>query len=420
MFGRLGLHARAPWARWVALALAALVAAPLAGTARGSIPIVETDDVTWTFGGYVRALSGVQVPGVRGLPGAPDALGVSQALARLEWKWTFGDVAALELHNRLALTVMSAEVGGGGLGIGVTPTPQRSVDLRSTLVEEAGLLLEHDVDRLALRLFLGDVDVAVGRQAITWGISSLFAVSDAWAAFSPFDLDTSQKRGVDAVRVGTPLSDELELDLVVADRGSAEDLSAGARLVAYLGGADVHVGLAKLWRELVVMAGVSVPVDAVKLRAEARWGAWDLAREEVLRPRATLGVDGFWGDLTLTVEAHYNGAGAASQRDYGQHAATSPELARGEVFLLGRYYAGAAASYQLTEQLTVTVSALVNLGDPSALIVTSLRYDIAENVDLRLGAFTGVGARTDLASSDLGSELGTYGHLVHLDLAAWF
>jgi len=390
------------------------------GAARAEIPIFDGDDASFSLGGYARQLSGVQVPAIEGA-GLPDSLGLSQALVRLEWKLTLGRVATVEIHDRLALTVTGSDAAlAGGLGVGVTPAPKRSLDLRSVIVDEPTTILEHDLDRLVLRLFLGTVDVTVGRQAITWGTSNLFTVADAWAAFSPFDLDTSQKRGVDALRVGTPLGERLELDLVVADRGSVDDLSGGARLTAYLGDADVYFAVAKQWRELAVMGGISAAVDEVKLRGEVWWGAWDLAREEVLNPRATLGVDWFHGDLTLSVEAHYNGAGAADSDDYLTLAATSPELNRGEVFWLGRYYLGAASRYLLTPQLELSVSLLSNLGDPSLLVVTRLRYDVAENVDLGIGAFDGFGGGVDLGAGRFDSELGAYGHLVYIDLSAWF
>ncbi|MCB9737085.1 MAG: hypothetical protein H6745_31255 [Deltaproteobacteria bacterium] len=402
-------------------AVAAAVALLLtAGAARAEVTLVESDDGETTFGlgGYARELSGVQLPAIEGL-GLPDAIGLSQALLRLEWKLVVGQVATFEVHDRLALTVTGSEAPLG-LGVGVTPAPGRSVELSSTIVDEGGTTLEHDVDRLVLRLFLGRVDVAVGRQAVTWGTSGLFTVADVWAAFSPFDLDTSQKRGVDAVRVGAPLGERAELDVIVADRGRAEDVSAGARVTAYLGEADVYVAAAKAWRELAVAAGVSWAFDEVKLRAEVWWPVWDLDEEGPLRPRATAGVDWFHGDLTLTLEGHWHGEGAAGPAGYAAYAATSRELARGESFWLGRGYAGAAARYELTEQLALSVSVIANVVDPSALIVTSLRYDVAQNVDLGVGAFDGVGGGADVAAGRFESELGAYGHLVYLDLAAWF
>ena len=108
-------------------AVAAAVALLLtAGAARAEVTLVESDDGETTFGlgGYARELSGVQLPAIEGL-GLPDAIGLSQALLRLEWKLVVGQVATFEVHDRLALTVTGSEAPLG-LGVGVTPAPGRS------------------------------------------------------------------------------------------------------------------------------------------------------------------------------------------------------------------------------------------------------------------------------------------------------
>ncbi len=114
------------------------------------------------------------------------------------------------------------------MGFGVSVIPGRRWDLSSVFVDQERLRVWHDVDRLSLTWYNDVADVTVGRQAITWGISNVYPVADLWAQFSPFELDTEEKPGIDAVRVLSYPGQRLELDAVVADRGSVQRLSPPA------------------------------------------------------------------------------------------------------------------------------------------------------------------------------------------------
>ena len=87
------------------------------------------------------------------------------------------------------------------MGFGVSVIPGRRWDLSSVFVDQERLRVWHDIDRLSLTWYTDFADITVGRQAITWGISNVYPVADLWAQFSPFELDTEEKPGVDAVRI---------------------------------------------------------------------------------------------------------------------------------------------------------------------------------------------------------------------------
>jgi hypothetical protein len=304
--------------------------------------------------------------------------------------------------------------------LGASAVPRRTFDLRSVAYDEERLLLEHDIDRLAVRVALGDFDISLGRQAITWGFASLFPVADLWTTFSPFELDTSQKRGLDAVRILYSHSQLLELEGILADRGTLRDLSGGLRAVAYLSSTDVYLAFTKQWRELIAFAGAGAVLGSFKLRAEAA-GPYDLDSGQLSRPRGSVGADFIRGKLMLTLEAHYNGTGVSHAADYLTHLTTSPIVARGESYLLGRWYAGAAANWKLSELFQFTFTTLGNLQDPSVLFASSLTYQVSQETALALGAFQGVGERLVVdATSELRSEFGAVGGLYYLALSSFF
>ena len=281
-------------------------------------------------------------------------------------------------------------------------------------------MLEHDLDRLVLRANLGLFDVFLGRQAITWGTGELFPIADLWTTYSPFELDTSQKRGVDALRVLFSRSRAWEIEAVLADRGTPRDLSAGLRVATYRENVDLYVAIAKQWRELLALAGAAATAGSFKLRAEAA-GPYDLDQRDFALPRLSLATDWLHSSFSLMLEAHYNGTGVGQADQYVTHLATSPALAHGESYLVGRLYTGAAASWKISELFQLTGSGICNLQDPSALLAAALTWRLVQETELAFGTFQGIGRSLVVGSAPtMRSEFGSYGSLFYLVLASYF
>jgi hypothetical protein len=266
-------------------------------------------------------------------------------------------------------------------------------------------------------------DLTVGRQAVSWGTSALFPVADLWAAFSPFELDTEEKPGIDAVRGLAYPARGVELDAIVADRG-ADGVSGGVRVTASLEGWELWAGGGRLWNEAMAMAGVTLVRDVTNLRAEAVI-ARNTDRDETLDPRITLGIDRLGARFTASAEYHFNGLGASEPADYALRL-LSPEFARGETYYLGRHYLGALAAWSpdAENRLSLTASTLVNLRDRSCALSPTATYDFGQNARLSLGAlFSGGDAPIVQAAGPLPrlrSEFGSYGDLGFLQLSIWF
>ncbi|MEZ4415430.1 MAG: hypothetical protein R3E10_06720 [Gemmatimonadota bacterium] len=395
------------------LALATALAAPVVAQA--------TDDAFLSWSGYLRSLTALQDLGYDA-PSAERRSAFNGEVARVRWQIRLGERARLFVHDRVQVQLSSAPqgLGTGVTGFGVSAVPGRSLDLETVFVEEERFRAWHDLDRLALNLRTDAVDLTIGRQAITWGISTLFPVADLWAQFSPFELDTEEKRGTDAIRALLYPSPGLELDLVIADRGSARDLSGGVRATLELTRADLYLAAGKFWREAIAMAGAAVVLDRWKLRAEMA-APWDLDGGEARALRGTLGADRLGSTWSASIEVHRNGLGHTDAADY-LAALQSPELARGETYLLGRDYLGAAFSYQATDRLGLALSALTNLDDPSLSLTPLASYDLGQNARIQAGALltTGETPRLDPSAPLLRSEFGAYGRLFYTGLALYF
>ena len=416
--------------RLAALGIALAMSVP--GSAFAETWLVESDSFELSIGGYLRGQSGRFTPSYSiPSPLNPDVelnepYGVHIDVLRLEWTATFAENFTLDLHQRLLWSMQSAEpLLASGVGIGATAAPDRTLDLSTSIIDEDGLSLNHDVDRLALRFYANEADVAIGRQAITWGNSLLFPVVDIWNVFSPFELDDTEKRGIDAIRVITSFGYTTEVEFVVADRGEIEDLSGGVRASFYLDSGDVYAAGGKTWDEVFLATGYSHYLDRWSLRAEG-FLPFDYDDGELDLPRLTLGADYLSNDGMLSFEAHFNGAGAEPDR-YLEDIADSEPHSRGEVYLLGRLYGGISGFYQITELLVFQSAALINVLDPSVIFTPTFAYSLAQDIDVAFGSFVGVGAHPGLSVSDTGvpefdvpSEFSAVNAFTYLQMTAYY
>ena len=373
--------------------------------------------------GYARSLTGIHDAGYDP-PAGERRSGFHSDVARLKWRGSIGDQIVFDVHNRIQARVSSTGAGFGGsvAGFGVGAAPGRSVDLESVWIDDERLRAWHDVDRLALTVFTSAADVTVGRQAITWGTSFLFPVADLWAQFSPFELDTEEKPGVDAVRVLSYPTAGLELDAVVADRGTADDLSAALRATWSLRSADVYAAAGKFWEQALLLGGVTVLFDSWKLRAEGV-ASRHLDDDRWLDPRATIGADWIQSRLTLSMEYHFNGLGTSQPEEYAARL-VSETFARGESYFLGRHYWGGLAAWAIDDQERVRIasSALVNLEDGSGALLPSISWDLGQSTRLTLGGLLAVGDTPILLNlqPQIRSEYGSYGDLGYAQISVYF
>lgn len=409
----------------------ALVACSLAAPAVAAVNVFETEHAALRFGAYASNFSLLSRREDEAARAIAPTFGGNAALLRLEWEANLGQSVNLVIHDRffwLASTLVAED--GTALGLGSTIPPQRSLQLQSYLFDESGASLTHDLDRLALSVRSSLGDFTVGRQAITWGMGNIFMPNDIWSRFGPFELDTSQKRGVDAMRVMTYPAEGSELELVLVDRGglergSARDLSGGVRVGWSEGTVDYYLGVAKNYERALALMGSTVDFDIFTARAEvqARASLSDVRYES---PLLSLGVDYQGSKGSAVLEYYFNGPGTTRRASYARELLVAPdaEIVRGDRYFIGKHYVGALATYAPLVEMQLTAAVTVNLVDPSAVLAPSLAYNFSQEVSGSLGAYVGIGRQPRLPAEDmdaleLGSEFGYLGVTYYFQLSGF-
>ncbi len=367
--------------------------------------------------------------GIADVPGLREEASLGGAVGRMEWYGQWGSRADLTLHNRFYWQSSSLPEEFVGQGLGASAGVERRVDTSVDLLESEEFRFTHDLDRAVLGLYFHRMDIYLGRQAIRWGVSDLFAVADRFAPLSPFELDTIQRRGIDAARAVTHLSPRWELDMVVADRGSGQPLSLGTRVEYFGARADVYAGMGRFWERFSAMGGLSLLAGNWKVFAEAE-GLWNIDEEELERPRTTIGAQRVSMDWQMGLEYHYNGLGVDGTEGYGA-AMAREELARGESYLMGRHYVGATGMYLTQGSWRFRGGMMMNIFDPSAIFFPAVEYEIEDQLTITAGAYGSVGERgeIDVEATEEGelestvvvpSEFGASSNLYFLQMTAFF
>jgi hypothetical protein len=221
-----------------------------------------------------------------------------------------------------------------------------------------------------------------------------FTPLDLVNPFTPTTLDTEYKPGVDAVRVDAYPTPFTRVTGVAAYAGGweADGLVAALWGQGTLGVTDLG-GFAGLVQGDVVLGGSVVSaIGAVGLHGDA---ALTLPADGDPFARAVVGADLRPGpDTSVSIEAYVQTLGETDPDRYLLRA-TEDRWQRGELWLYGVGYAGVAVSHQLTPLLTVSAASVVNVVDPSAFVAPTLSWSVAENAELSLGAYVGIGARPD-------------------------
>jgi len=292
----------------------------------------------------------------------------------------------------------------------------RFMDLTHTIKEDDRYILAQRLDRLNLTLKPGWGMVRIGRQAITWGNGLIFNPMDLFNPFPPADIQRDYKVGDDMVLVQIRLSKSADLQLLYVVRRDpdthnlAEDQNSLAGLLHFAAGTT----------EFDMMATRHYDDYVVGLGSSGIWGgaAWRLDTTATFLSdgegkntknylSAVVNIDYAWiwwrKNFYGFLEYYYNGLGEGDYPGALSNPDITHRLSRGELFILGKQYFSAQIQVELHPLFTVFLTSINNLEDPSGILQPRAVWNIAQNLDLKIGANIFWGD-----NGDPGSEFGGF------------
>ncbi len=369
------------------------------------------------------------------MPEEPSATGAVDGRVRLDVD--LGDLFRLQVHHAVTATTGAPEESLG-VGFGVGLEAPEALDLSWQTEDGADMTLAGRTDRLVIESTIGSTEWAIGRQPISFGQGRFFAPLDLVSPFHAATIDSEYKPGVDALRFGVYPTMSTEITAVAAYTGDWEVDAMVFALYAQhtIGVTDLGLFAGAIRGDAVgglsavsALGPVGVYGDlAVTMPGSIKGDDEDEVEEEDPFVRVALGFDHrLTGTTSVGLELYHQSLGAASPDEYLDFA-SSERFGRGELWTMGRTYAGLSVLQEITPLTMLSVAALTNLEDGSALLLPSLALSIAENADAVLGGFLGVGARPeeidllDLVDGNYGiqSEFGLYPHMAFIQMRSYF
>lgn len=291
----------------------------------------------------------------------------------------------------------------------------------------------HNLDRFFFTVKLKWADIFLGRQAVAWGSARIINPTDIIAPFSFNELDTEERRGVDAIRMRIPLGrmDELDIGFVAGEDFAGDKNAFFLRGKTYLWKTDLSL-LALGFREhLMIGFDLSRALGGASIWLEMAYVSPFFFNQD--RPdtkdyfRASLGLDyNIRGGYYVFVEYHHNSAGENLAEDY-LNLLESPAFKDGSVYLMGKHYLGAGVTRQITGLISATAFLLINLSDGSLCLSPRAEYSIANNIYISAGAYFGLGknpemvlAIPEVTPTLLHSEFGAYPDMVYTSFRIYF
>jgi hypothetical protein len=277
-----------------------------------------------------------------------------------------------------------------------------------------------NLDRINMQFNVGNGDLTIGRQAITFGAARAINPTDVFLPFDVTALNTEYRIGIDAIRYQKPLGQlsEIDVGVVFGEDGKAENSAAFLQYQTNVSGSDYQVTAIRFAEQNLLGFGIQSSVGDF-----GTWLEFAAVQGDVDYNRASIGTDyAISENLFFMVEYHYNGAGSEDTADYIFEQFTKPYEAGG-VFLLGQDYLIPSLSWQKSALTTVSLQTLVNLNDQSAFTSLSIDRSISENfyMGLSIYLFTGDDISQDIVGLPaLNSEYGASPSQIFLNFRYYF
>jgi hypothetical protein len=260
------------------------------------------------------------------------------------------------------------------------------------------------------RFYAGYADekhrISLGLQKISFGVGRIWNPTDLFNPKNPLALEPDEVYGVFSTIYTYSPNSLSQINAIVAQRAD-ESFKYAGRAKSYIGFADVAINT--VIADDVTMIGYELEGElgstGIALRSEGGWFYDKTVQEEIFQ--GLIGADyAFKNSLVLMGEWLHT-----SKVFDKYEILNTPQRAK-NYLVQSHDYVALGAGYEFDTLLYGMISSIVSIDDNSFYITPSLRYSLADDRMLVLGAM--------LYDGETGSEFGDYGQTYYVNLKVTF
>ena len=266
-------------------------------------------------------------------------------------------------------------------------------DFSHTLHQKGRTRIVHSLDRLNLTLSKAWGTLRLGRQAVSWGNGLVFHPMDLFNPFSPTEILTDYKAGEDMASVNVSVNGRGELHLLAVPRrtenGSVhwDQSSMAGKMNLFSDVLQVDLMAAHHFDAAVFGLGLTGNAGNAAWRTDVTWTKIE-SGQKYFSAATNLDRSWVWGRKNWygLLELYYQGLGEDTPEEAVQNSDLMQRLNRGEVFVLSTMYLSSALEVEISPLMRLNLTGICNLRDASYLVQPSLRWDLADDLELIAGA----------------------------------
>lgn len=337
-------------------------------------------------------------------------------------------------QTREGLSDMHLGSGGELLLTASTVSDDRQLfSLTRVFSENNSYLGYHRLDRVFAALESDYGTVKLGRQALTWGNGLVFNPADLINPFGPTDIIRDYKVGADMALYQVGGQSFTDFQLVYVPRRDPVDgelhgseATLGSKLRLSANELDLDLLLFSNYQDPVIGAGITGFLGGGVYRTDWTLTFLGDGADTSHYVSAVANFDYSWTikdkNWYGAVELYYNGLGADSPKEALEDEALRSRLARGEIFVTGKYYFDSMVQYEMHPLVNSFVSVILNLQDYSFLLQPRLVWDCSQASHLLVGLDLPVGREGDEfgEAEDVGEGIAAGRPVVGYMVFTWF
>jgi len=312
-----------------------------------------------------------------------------------ETLYSAGDIQRVQ--NKLNALLPDALSDDGVIVRSPVNDDHRFFDLTRTINEGDSTLLLHRLDRLALTREMDNSLVRIGRQAVTWGNGFLFNPMDLFNPFAPTQIDRDYKIGDDMIFASFSQGHTGDLQLLYVPRRNPEDgevqwaqSSLAGKMHFAIGTTEFDVMAAAHYDDAVVGFGSRGYLGDAAWRLDATWTFLSKANSEkggYLALVANMDYSWVWWVKNFYgyIELYFNGLGEDNYSQALTNQALMEQIARGEIFTLGREYLSVSMQAELHPLFNLFLTSINNIADPSGIFQLYGIWDLTQTLQFTAG-----------------------------------